>query len=455
MRHRSQHHPTEPLGTGNVYTFAAFNALSFQMIIGSPMILYAKSLDASATVLGIIAGMLPLLVVFQIPAARFVDAIGYKKFVLSGWSVRTVFVALLALVPLSAGILPTESRLALVLLLLFLFNLSRGISSCGWLPWITSIFPASRRGKFLTTEAAVVNAVSFLAFWMASFVLGGSPTPWHFSSLFFFSAVAAAISLVFLRRIPEEAKVGSDLRPPRPRIESILSLGPFRKLLRMNVVWALANGGVLTFLVAWLKSEGRWNEESILMLTSVTFLGALANQLLFSRWLDRFGSRPLLATGMAIWMILLASWMLIAAGTLPPFTPLVIALMLVLGLAGSMVNLANLRLAMVAIPDSGRSHYFAVFSVVSSVSLGIAPVLWGILLDTTVGLSRALHPEFELNSWSLLFGILALLFTAALFLCTRLEEPRSVRWEVLMRFLLRRSRVRYWIRPWSRATPRS
>ena len=46
-----------PRGISNVWGFAAFNALSFQMVIGSPMILFAKSLGASGTELGPIAGM--------------------------------------------------------------------------------------------------------------------------------------------------------------------------------------------------------------------------------------------------------------------------------------------------------------------------------------------------------------------------------------------------------------
>ncbi|MDF2374792.1 MAG: MFS transporter [Verrucomicrobiales bacterium] len=449
----SQAAPDE--GIANVISFAAFNALSFQMVVGSPMILYAKSLDASATVLGIIAGMLPLLVIFQIPAARFVDAVGYKKFVLSGWSVRTVFVFLLALVPLSAGFLPAESRLALVLLLLFLFNLSRGISSCGWLPWITSIISANRRGTFLTREAMMVNIASFFAFWLAAGLLGGDPAPWRFSVLFFFSAVCAAISLLFLRRIPPEPRVDPDQRPPRPGLSTMLSLRPFRKLLGMNVVWALANGGVLTFLVAWLKEEGIWTEKAILMLTSVTFIGALLNQMLISRGLDRFGSRPILIVGMIVWILLLGLWTAIAGGVISPHVPLVIGLMLILGLAGSMVNLSNLRLVMLSVPDAGRSHYFAIFSVVSSLGLGLAPILWGILIDATATLSVVTIPGFVLNSWSLLFALLAFLFGIAVFLCTRIEEPKSVRWEALMRFMLRQSRARYWLRQWSRSTPRS
>src|SRR6187402_3690632 len=87
---------TFPPGLNNAFQFSAFNALSFQIVLGSPMILYAKSLDASATVLGIIAGMMPLLVIFQIPAASHINRIGYRRFVLGGWSTRVVFIVAIA-----------------------------------------------------------------------------------------------------------------------------------------------------------------------------------------------------------------------------------------------------------------------------------------------------------------------------------------------------------------------
>jgi hypothetical protein len=63
------------------------------------MILYAKSLGASATVLGLIAGMMPLLVVFQIPAASHVNRVGYRRFVLAGWSTRVLFIFFIAWFP--------------------------------------------------------------------------------------------------------------------------------------------------------------------------------------------------------------------------------------------------------------------------------------------------------------------------------------------------------------------
>lgn len=135
-----------PAGVSNAFVFAIFNALSFQIILSSPMVLYAKSLEASATVLGIISGMMPLLVIFQIPAAGHVEHIGYKRFVYAGWGLRVMFIFTMALVPLTNAFLDNASKLALLMFLLFGFNLSRGISSAAWLPWITVLIPAGIPG---------------------------------------------------------------------------------------------------------------------------------------------------------------------------------------------------------------------------------------------------------------------------------------------------------------------
>src|SRR5258705_1170022 len=142
-----------PAGLHNAYLSSTFNAFSYQVVLNSPMVLYAKTLGASATVLGIIAGMMPLLVIFQIPAASYIPRLGFKRFVYAGWGTRVMFIFAMALVPLTAGFLDAKNRLALMLMLLFCFNLSRGISSCARLPWITFFGPASLRGDALAPDA--------------------------------------------------------------------------------------------------------------------------------------------------------------------------------------------------------------------------------------------------------------------------------------------------------------
>src|SRR6266571_1004955 len=84
--------PSFPPGLHNAFLFSGFNALSYPLVLSSPMVLYAKTLGASATVLGILAGMMPLLVIFQIPAAQYVSRVGYKKFVFAGWGIRVLLI---------------------------------------------------------------------------------------------------------------------------------------------------------------------------------------------------------------------------------------------------------------------------------------------------------------------------------------------------------------------------
>ena len=104
---------TFPHGLHNAFLFAAFNALSFQIVLSSPMVLYARTLGASATILGVISGMMPLLVVFQIPAANYIPRLGFKRFVYAGWGTRVMFIFGMALVPLMGGFLDPQNRLAL------------------------------------------------------------------------------------------------------------------------------------------------------------------------------------------------------------------------------------------------------------------------------------------------------------------------------------------------------
>jgi hypothetical protein len=200
-----------PVGLHNAYLFSTFNAFSYQVVLNSPMVLYAKTLGASATVLGIIVGMMPLLVIFQIPAASYIPRLGFKRFVYAGWGTRILFIFVMALVPLTAVFLRAETRLALMLMLLFCFNLSRGISSCAWLPWITALVPAGLRGKYLARDAAVQNLASFFTFLIAAACLAGKAPSWQFAILFAFSAITGAISLSFLKRIPD-AEISEEVR---------------------------------------------------------------------------------------------------------------------------------------------------------------------------------------------------------------------------------------------------
>ena len=439
-----------PPGLHNAFLFAAFNALSFQIVLSSPMVLYAKTLGVSATVLGIIAGMMPLLVMFQIPAANYINRVGYKRFVLAGWTTRVMFIFGMALVPLTGVFLDTGARLALMLLLLFGFNLSRGISSCAWLPWISTLVPPTVRGKYLSRDAGVTNLASFVAFLIAAACLSGASRAWQFALLFAFSAVMGAASLIFLKRIPD-AEISEQVRTSTTRVPwlEMVRHPPFRKLLRTVVAWSVAYGGMTTFTVAFLKTEAGMSEGRILAVTSTAFLGGWSSLWFLGSRLDRLGSKPVLSFSFAAWLAVLAGWISLAGGVFLPQLANVLALQFLMGLLAALVSMSNTRLAMAIIPTMGRNHFFAIYSVVANVTLGLVPIAWGLLIDA-VGARQSVWLGLSWNRYTVFFAGAALAFLVTLFLARRLDEPEAASMEELLREILVQSPQRFWLRFWPR-----
>jgi len=439
-----------PEGVRQVLWFVLFNALSYQIILNTPMILYAKSIGASATVLGIISGMTPLLVIFQIPMAKHVGRIGCKRLFFSGWWMRTIFVVGMALVPLAGGWLSPGSRLALLLANLFAFNLIRGICTCGWLPWISALIPAALRGRYLVRDAACQNVGGAAVFVLAAFVLGEHSEAWRFGVLFGLSAVMAWASLNFLRSVPE-VEAPAEGRPsarPVPWRE-IIAYAPFQKLVWMAAGWSVAYGGLTAFVVAFLKAECGMSESEIMLVTSVSFLGGMTSLVFLGSRLDRLGSKPVLTFSMASWLFIVGGWIVIAGRVFAPWIWAVLVLQFLMGLASSLVTMSTTRLALTVVPPMGRDHFFTFYSVTTSLTLGLAPVFWGAGIDAL----RRVHGAWlgmEWNRFSIFFTAVCLVFLLTLALCRRLEEAQAVTMEELWKDIVQQSPLRFWFRFWPR-----
>jgi MFS family permease len=438
--------PAFPPGLHNAFWFALFNSLSFPLMQNSPMVLYAKSLGASATVLGIVAGMMPLLVISQIPAANHINRIGYKRFVYGGWGTRVLFIIGIAMVPLAGGFLDANNRLALTIALLFCFNLSRGISSCAWLPWITELVPPDLRGKYLVRDAATTNLGCFLTFLVAAVLLRGDSHSWQFAVLFAFSALAGGVSLVFLKRIPDVPTPDPvKVSPVRVPWLAMMRYPPFKKLLGAVTTWSVAYGGMTAFTVAFLRVEAGLSETKILLVTSVAFLGGLSSLGFLGHRLDRLGSKPVLTFAFAAWLMVLAGWIALSGRAVELKMALLLCLQFMMGLLAALVNMANNRLAMAIIPKMGRNHFFALYSVIANVTLGIAPIGWGLMIDA-IGRHEAVWLGLSWNRFTVFFAAASVAFLCSLVLARSLDEPEAASMEDLLREILIESPQRFWLR---------
>jgi MFS family permease len=113
------------------------------------------------------------------------------------------------------------------------------------------------------------------------------------------------------------------------------------------------------------------------------------------------------------------------------------------------VSMANVRLAMAIIPLMGRNHFFALFSVVGNLTQGVAPILWGLLLDG-LGSQTWRWSLFVVNRYVVFYLAVAVVFGVAFILSRWLEEPRATRMDELLREVFIDSPIRFWVRFWPR-----
>jgi len=407
------------------HQFSFYNAINFQITLGAPMIIYAKSLGASSTTVGIVAALAPLLTVLQLPTAYFIPRIGYKRFVLLGWFSRTLVGFGLALVPV-ASFFDQTTKTSLMLMCLFVFNVLRGVSTGAWLPWLTSLVPEKVRGEFLQRDQIHVQLGSVLAMAISIAMLWGKARPWQFMLLFFLSACAGTLSLSFIRRIPD-IEVGEQFRSssqPVPWME-MLKYQPFRRLLRFNVLYNWVVGGIGAFVIGFLRIKAGFSDSEILACALMSFLGAFASLPLFGALMQRTGCKPVLQIAVTCYLWAVVCWLFVS-GKLLETDPLIIGLIyFIMGVAGGLFSIANTRLAMDTMPAMGRNHFFSIFTVFASVSLGLAPICWGIFLDLVGNAEWKIGP-FEVNHYSLYFSFLVVFIAITFALIRPLVEKKGL-----------------------------
>ncbi|HEY8967153.1 MAG TPA: hypothetical protein VIM58_11945, partial [Candidatus Methylacidiphilales bacterium] len=225
-----------PKGIWNAHVFQIFNTLSFSIVTGTHMVLYFKFLGATATVLGIVTALPNLLNVLQIPAASFVDRVGYKNFVLRGWTARTFVILGIAVVPLLAFTLTPTSSMMLMLFLLFAYNASRGISACGFLPWMTHLVPEGVRGTFVSRDQACGAVASFATLFGSVLLFRHAHGNLPYAIAFATAFVGGMASLSFLRKIPDVPVPAESRSKERVPWREMIVYPPFLKLLVYNVV---------------------------------------------------------------------------------------------------------------------------------------------------------------------------------------------------------------------------
>ena len=347
----------------NVYFYEVFNTASWNVVIGSPMLLYFQHLNASATILAIAAGLAPVLNILQMPAAHFVERIGYRRFVLSGWTSRSIVVVGMMLVAFLPDSVDRATRIVSMLALALLYNTLRGISVCGFLPWFTHIVPETRRGEFLAKDQLAGAFATIACLFVSGWLLQLRDAWYSFGIVFALSAVTAFISLTFLRRIPDVPVEKIAPNPTPMPWREMFFYPPFFKYVRYNVIINMALGVSGVFWVRYFRVFLHVTDSNVLFVAAFTTIVTALGLFLVGPLIDRSGNKPALSASGVLFICHFGGWAGVAAGIIP-FNNLVLCFQIFTsGLGTAFWNLANVRIVMGIVPQMGRPHFLALYSV--------------------------------------------------------------------------------------------
>ena len=427
--------PKMPAGIGNAYAFQVFNTISFSIVLGMPMILFFKHLGASATILGIVIALPSLLNILQIPAAPLVDKVGYRAFVLRGWTTRCFIILGMAVVAFLPAKIDRTTRIGLMLFLLFGYNASRGFSVCGFLPWITQLIPESLRGRYLSrdqmsTAVALLGTMAGTA-WFVRHADGITAFGWMFVVGF----LGGMASLWFLARMPD-VPVPEQSRSKGPVPWKAMAFHPpFYRLLIYNIVIVIALAGSGVCWVPLLRDVYSFSDWQFLAMMALYSAGTAVALWGFGALADRVGSKPLLGVSGIILVAHFTLWATVAAGVIAPTIWVVVLLQMSAALGVALLTLPNTRLLMAVVPEMGRSHFFALFSVVTSLTAGIFPVLWGVVVDSLAGW-KFRWGIIEWNQFSVCYALIIAIYVFAHIYWARLLEPKAMPTDLFLHELL-------------------
>jgi len=243
-----------PYRKGTYFSFA--NAFVWMIGLGTPMVLLCEKLGASPSQVGCIYAAVFLLLPVQLASTALLPVLGFRRQILLAWCMRSFFLLVPVVIVFWAPEDPEDWVLTLFISSLSGFCFFRAIGATALLPWLFEILPERIRGRYFATDSLVVGLAGVMTLLLSS-LLFHVLSPYNaFRSLFCLTLVAAVISLLLLRKLPDGK------RPVVIPLKRLLRRAPglclrpshYRRFMRLQVIYAIAGYAFAPFSVYYLKT---------------------------------------------------------------------------------------------------------------------------------------------------------------------------------------------------------
>jgi MFS family permease len=364
----------------------AFNSVfALLTFFGSAFVLYLDELGSNNSQIGFLLSMMPffgIVAIFIAPAAaRF----GYKRTFVTFFGLRKFAAAALLLTPFVIDRFGPEGALTLATLCVMGFALCRAIAEVGFYPWSQEFIPNSIRGKHSAINDMVSRVVSTLTIAFAGFILGLGNGLDRFMLLFAVAFVFGLLAVWSAAHLPGGAPISTGGVSRREMLHVFRDKNFNLYLAGLGLV-TLASAP-LAFLPLFMLNHVGLSDSATVWLQIGTIAGGFSATYLIGWASDRYGSKPVMLSGLITRALLPIGWLLMPRHS-ELSLPIALAISFVWGISEIAWAIGSGRLLFVTVvPPEKNSTYMAVFYTAIGLIGGISQILSGGLLDATANLS--------------------------------------------------------------------
>jgi len=362
--------------------FIVFNVVSWQCIVGPSLILFARSLDMQASMIGFLISFMPLSMLLVGLTVPLVNHYGPKRVMFVGWLMRNVLACAVFLIPFVRGWGIHYAQYILIGAVLA-FCVVRALGAGGWLPWLHELVPDVQRGTYFSMEAAITQITSVAVALIQAALLLGSPNDTRFLLVYAIGIGAGLVSLLWMSLIPGgEAAQISTSKPA--------SFGGYGEAFRDRPFMAFVITASLGYaslalllgssLVLYMRDALVFKPSVIMAVTAAGAMGIFLTIAAWGRFADYAGSASAMFWSMLGHSLCAVGCVFLAPGA--GFTsPMLWAVFVVASIFSAAYNVAANRAMLGYIPRERRVLYTNIWSVLTSLALAFTPIAAGYVID--------------------------------------------------------------------------
>ncbi len=402
--------------------FTSFNSISFTLVTGNVLSIYAMFLDASALVIGLINAF-NFLSFFAIPLGRFLTKKhSIMKVYAHAWMARISCVLFMLAIPflVSSGV--PELGIFCILLSNFGFNFFRGIGTIANNPVITDLAPGKDRGSFMVFLSLTWNTSALLATLLLAFFLQIGESLKVLNAAVVVGIISGFISSFILYRMPSsDTERKTEATNFSKNFLTAMHDRSFRLFLIAFMIIGFGVGCTRPFIIVYAREVYKQADSVVTFITFFSSLGALCMGLVTRLFIDKIGAKPMYLLFTALTIVSLVPAILspsIGNGVIVFIYLCLIAFVSNLGFSGE--ENAGQTYFFGLIPREAVLDLSIVYFLVSGLAGATGSLVAGVMLDAfeQSGLSVT-------ASYRLFFGIQIIIIGISFFIQMKLKALDS------------------------------